>query len=151
MPEAGRPSSIPSTTSPQSLPSNALLAPTTLLISPSFIGTNKHERRPSLAPSAESTRSWERVSGIYDDYRYSRLASKMSTSSRFSVNAASGITPTSLVPESRPHVDLSGSRQQVDWVRSRRHSSHPLLQVLDGGSLFRDQLTIVTADRNTYL
>ena len=67
--EAGRPSSIPFTTSPQSSPSNALLAPTTLLISPSFIGTNKHERRPSLAPSAESTRSWERVSDIYDDYR----------------------------------------------------------------------------------
>ena len=64
--------------------------------------------------------------------KYSRLASKMSTSSQFSLSAASGIAPTSLVPESRPHVDLSGSRQQVDWVRSRRHSWHPLLQVLDG-------------------
>ena len=53
----------------------------------------------------------------------------MSTSSRFSVNVASGIAPTPLVPESCPNVDLSGSRQQVDSVRSRQH---PLPQVLDG-------------------
>jgi len=56
----------------------------------------------------------------------------MSTSSRFSVNAASGIAPTSLVRESRLNIDLSGSRQQVDSARSRQHSLHQLPQVLDG-------------------
>ena len=56
----------------------------------------------------------------------------MSVSSRFSVNALSGIVPTPLVPESRPHIDLSGSRQWVDSARSRQHSSYPLPQVLDG-------------------
>jgi len=88
-------------------------APTTLLVSPSFIGTNKHEHHPSLAPSGESKGSWERASDIFDDYWYLRLASKMSTPSWCSVNAASGIAPTPLVPESRPDIDLSGSRQQV--------------------------------------
>ena len=43
----------------------------------------------------------------------------MSTSSRFSVNAASGIAPNPLVLESRPNIDLSGSRQQMDLARSR--------------------------------
>ena len=75
--EAGKPSLIS--------PSNASLFPTASPISPSFSGTNKRERCPSLAPSAESPGSWEGASGIY-----SRLlmVSKMSISYRFSVNAA---------------------------------------------------------------
>ena len=130
-------------------PSNALLWPTTSPISPSFSGTNERERRPSLAASAGSTGSWEGASDIYNDYRYSRfsMASKISMSSRFSVNAASGVAPTPPVPESRPSIDSSGSRQRVDSARSRggdsfrsrtdsarsrQHSPHPLPQVLEG-------------------
>ena len=107
--ETGKPSPIPFTTSPQSSPSNAFLSPTVSLISPSFIGTNERERRPSLAPSADLAGSWEGASDIYDDYRYSRfsMAGKMSMSSRFSVNAASGAAPTP-PPESRPSTDSSG-------------------------------------------
>lgn len=120
------------TTSPQSPspPSNALLSPAIKPVSPSFGGPNQRERRPSLATSAASAWSWEGISDIYDDYRYSRFskASKMSMSSRFSVNtgvsdsgAASGVAPTQPVPESRPSMDsnLNGSWQRVDSTRSR--------------------------------
>jgi len=96
--EARKPSPIPFTTSPQASPSNALLSPTISPISPSFVSTNERERRPSFAPSADSAGSWEGASDIHNDYRYSRfsMAGKMSMSSRFSVNAASGYAnPTS--------------------------------------------------------
>ena len=149
--EAGKPSPITFTASPQSSPSNTLLSPTISPISPSFSGTNDRERRPSLAPSAVSTGSWEGASDIYDDYRYSRL-SMASKVSRFSVNtgvsgsgSASGVTPTPPVPESRPSIDSNGSRQRADSTRSkgdslrsrtdsarsRQHSPHPLPQVLE--------------------
>ena len=104
-------------------PSNALLSPT---ITPMFIGTNERERCPSLAPSADSAESWEGASDIYDDCQYSRfsMASKMSMSSRFSVNAASGVVPTPPVPESRPSIDSNASRLRVDSTRSRGDSLH---------------------------
>jgi len=99
--DAGKPSPIPFTTSPQS----ALLSLPSLPVSPSLGGTNDRERRPPLAASAASTGSWEGTSDIYDGYRYSRfsMTSKVSTmSSRVSVSgAASGVTPTPPVPESR--------------------------------------------------
>ena len=44
-------------------------------------------------------------------------------SSRFSVNAASGVAPTPPVPESRPSTDSSSSRPRVDSTRSRRGDS----------------------------
>jgi len=99
--------------------------PTISPTSPSFIGTNERERRPSLAPSADSAGSWEGASDIYDDYRYSRFsrASKMTISSRLSVNAVSGVAPTPPVPESQPSIDSSGSRQRVDSTRLRRGDS----------------------------
>ena len=132
----------PSLTSPSNV---LLLSPTISLASPSFIGTNERERRPSLAPSADSAGPWEDPLDIYDDYRYSEfsIASKMLMSSRFSVNAASGVTPTPPVPESRPstnstpRVDLSRSRggdsfrSRTDAVRSRQYLPHPL-PVLEG-------------------
>ena len=108
--------------------------------SPSFIGTNEHQRRPSLAPSADSAGSWEGALDIYDDYRYSRFptASKMLMSSRFSVNAASVVTRTPPIPEPRPSTDsrprvdsklLRGGdsfRSRTDSARSRQHSPYPL-------------------------
>ena len=154
--DAGKLSPIPFTTSPQASPSSALLSPTISPISPSFIGTNERERRPSLAPSADSAGSWEGSSDIYDDYRYSRfsMARKMSMSSRFSVNAVSGVTPTPPVPESRrPSIDSNGSRPRVDSTRSRGgdslrsrtdsaksrpHSPHPLPQVLEGDATMEE-------------
>ena len=78
--------------------------------------------------------------------------SKISMSSWFSINTgvsgsgvASGVTPTPPVPESRPSMDLSGSRLRVDSTRpkgdsfrsrtdsarSRQLSPHPLPQVLE--------------------
>ena len=56
------------------------------------------------------------------------MPSKMSMSSRFFVNATSGVALTPRVPESHPNRDLSGSEQRVDSVRSRQH---PLPQVLE--------------------
>jgi len=119
----------------------------------SSVPTDECERRPSLAPSAELTEFWEGASDIYDEYRYSRfpMASKMSMSSQFSVNAVSGVAPTPPVPELRPSTSSSGSRQRVDSTRSRggnsfwsktdsarlrRHSPHPLPQVLEGDCMY---------------
>jgi len=45
------------------------------------------------------------------------MASAMSITSWFSVSAASGVTSTPPVPESRPSIDSSGSRQWVDTMR----------------------------------
>ena len=117
--DAGKPSPIPSTTSS---PSNALLSPlTTLPISPLFNGTNECEHHPSLTPSADLTGSWEGALDIYNNYQYSRfsMVSKMTMSSWFSVNAASGVTPTPPVLESQLSIDSSGSRQQVYSMRLR--------------------------------
>jgi hypothetical protein len=155
--EAGKPS-------PTS-PSNALLlSPTISPTSPSFIGTNERERHPWLAPSADSAGSWEGASDIYDDYRYSRfsMASKMSMSSRFSVNAASGVAPTPPVPESRPSTDSNSSRPQVDSTRSRGgihsaqerilqsrgriHLPHSLLQVLEGDGTMEENKRTMSMD-----
>jgi len=80
------------------------------------------------------------------------MASKMSMSSRFSVNAASGVgvAPTPQVQGSRPSVDSSDSRPCLDSTRSRRgdsfqsrtdssrsrqHLLHPLPQVLEGDGI----------------
>jgi len=52
------------------------------------------------------------------------MASKMSTFSRFSVNAASGVVPTPPVPESRPGIDSSGSSQlEEDGHRPLRETA----------------------------
>ena len=98
--------------------------------------------RPSLAASAALTGSWEGASDIYDDYRYSRfsMTSKAPTfSSRFSVNgAASGVTPTSPIPESRPSTRGGKSfRSRTDSVKSRQHS--PLPQVLEGDGTTQEE------------
>ena len=130
--DTGKPSPILfATTSPIS----TLLSPSSSPISPLSGGINERERRPSLAASAALTGSWEGASDIYDDYRYSRfsMTSKAPTfSSRFSVNgAASGVTPTSPIPESRPSTRGGESfRSRTDSVKSRQHS--PLPQVLEG-------------------
>jgi hypothetical protein len=60
------------------------------------------------------------------------MASKMSMSSRFSVNAASGVAPSPPAPKSCPNIDFNGNRQRVDSTRSRQHSPPPLPQVLEG-------------------
>lgn len=86
------------------------------------------------------------MSDIYDDCRRSMFSktSKISMSSRFSVGAASGVTPTPPVQESRSSMDSSGNRQRVystrlrggncsDSARSMQHSPHPISQVLEGG------------------
>jgi len=89
------------------------------------------------------------------------MASKVLMSSRFSVNAASGVTPTLPVPESRPSTDSSGSRPRVDStrsrggdsfrsrtdsVRSRQHSPYPLPQVLEGDGTMEEDKQNVDSD-----
>lgn len=86
------------------------------------------------------------VSDIYDDCRCSMFSktSKISMFSQFSVGAASGVTPTPPVQESRSSMDSSGNRQRVystclrggncsDSARSMQHLPHPISQVLEGG------------------
>ena len=93
-----------------------ILAPTTtLLISPSFISTNKHERRPSLALSAESTRSWERASDIYDDYRYSRLAGNSARSRQHSPHPLPQVLGGDGTMEAdKPNEDLDVEKEMDD-------------------------------------
>ncbi|KAF8149384.1 hypothetical protein B0H34DRAFT_733556 [Crassisporium funariophilum] len=105
------------------------LSPATSPISPHFA---ERERRPSLAPSATSTGSWEGASDIYDDYRYSRysIASKMSRFSVMGGSAAGGShssAPTPPIPDARPSLDSGmgaglGGRQRTDSNKSRAES-----------------------------
>ena len=144
--DTGKPSPIPfATTSPISTP----LSPSSSPIPPSSGGINERECRSSLAASAASMESREGASDIYDDYRYSRfsMTSMAPTfSSRFSVNgAASGITPTPPIPESRPSTRGGESLcSRTDSAKSRQHS--PLPQVLEGDDTTEEEKQNLDSD-----
>ena len=81
-------------------------------------------RRPSLAPSASSTSSWENA--IYDEYRYSRY-SMAGKASRFSTVSTMGGANVSIeqpppIPDSRPRTDSGPSVNSRPSVESKRSS-----------------------------
>jgi hypothetical protein len=137
----------PTSLSPSS-PSFASISPT----SPTFSSV----RRPSLAPSAASTGSWEGAADIYDDYRYSRfsIASKMS---RFSSSqghpSSSGfdaVRPP--IPDSRPSIDSQRGRGTLaDRKTSVDSQTSVYTQASRSSSLAKEISTIVSSstDNNT--
>ena len=87
-------------------------------------------RRPSLAPSASSTSSWENA--IYDEYRYSRY-SMAGKAPRFSTVSTMGGANVSIeqpppIPDSRPRTDSGPSVNSRPSVESK-HSSEMASEV----------------------
>lgn len=122
---------VPHVTETQDLPPNERTIPKDFQIpepspSPSTQsfpqGYDSETRRPSLAPSASSSSSWENA--IYDDYRYSRysMASKLSRFSTVAGAIASNEQPPPPIPDSRPRTDSGPSLDLRPSVESKRSS-----------------------------
>ncbi len=122
---------VPHVTETQDSPPNELTIPKDFQIpepspSPSTQsfpqGYDSEARRPSLAPSASSSSSWENA--IYDDYRYTRysMASKLSRFSTVAGAIASNEQPPPPIPDSRPRTDSGPSLDSRPSVESKRSS-----------------------------